>query len=627
MTTPGPHGPPAPDSPMSLASSFLNDQVAVDSEHELKSFSHLLAGAMSPPAPPHESAKPSNSSESSKLTAGVESGVPGSNSSARSFAERLAARGAAANKSDSEVGNAPRPPPSSNGNGNGSGSRYNHLPPPSSLPNPRTSSDASGSYLTIPAGLSPTTLFDASPVMLSNAQSEPSPTTGSYSYFTCMSGSSSHKDSGSDQGFVFKPLGVKTASQNRLSPLSLQNYSGMQAQALAHMQQQGSQSSQGAAVEAENSQDSEPEQAPAASAPAPATVPTFMDRPSEDGYNWRKYGQKQVKGSEYPRSYYKCTQTNCPMKKKVERSHDGQVTEIVYKGDHNHPKPQPTRRMALSGAHLLHDTRDADGNDRPDHSWASFSSVGGPAQSVPPDASGSDDEDGSKLSNEDGDDDEHDSKRRKRGHESSRDVAAAAPRTIREPRVVVQTTSDVDILDDGYRWRKYGQKVVKGNPHPRSYYKCTNVGCQVRKHVERASNDIKAVITTYEGKHNHDVPAARNSGHEMVAPSIPPPSPATSLQDQGLRFGRSLSGAYPPGLGRPRKDDDVYIPAPITMSLGRENGEQRHAMDGYRSQLMSRPKQEQGGDSSCSATRPPSHLNPNSSLYQQNLAHVAMGRR
>lgn len=42
-----------------------------------------------------------------------------------------------------------------------------------------------------------------------------------------------------------------------------------------------------------------------------------------------------------------------------------------------------------------------------------------------------------------------------------------ATRAIREPRVVVQTTSEVDILDDGYRWRKYGQKVVKGNPNPR----------------------------------------------------------------------------------------------------------------------------------------------------------------
>jgi WRKY transcription factor 33 len=38
---------------------------------------------------------------------------------------------------------------------------------------------------------------------------------------------------------------------------------------------------------------------------------------------------------------------------------------------------------------------------------------------------------------------------------------------VREPRLVVQTLSDIDILDDGFRWRKYGQKVVKGNPNPR----------------------------------------------------------------------------------------------------------------------------------------------------------------
>lgn len=65
----------------------------------------------------------------------------------------------------------------------------------------------------------------------------------------------------------------------------------------------------------------------------------IVDKPANDGYNWRKYGQKQVKGSEYPRSYYKCTHTNCPVKKKVERSYDGQITEIIYKGQHNHPIP------------------------------------------------------------------------------------------------------------------------------------------------------------------------------------------------------------------------------------------------------------------------------------------------
>ncbi|PON79605.1 WRKY domain containing protein [Parasponia andersonii] len=69
-----------------------------------------------------------------------------------------------------------------------------------------------------------------------------------------------------------------------------------------------------------------------------------VDKPNDDGYNWRKYGQKQVKGSEFPRSYYKCTYPSCPVKKKVERSLDGQVTEIIYKGQHNHQRPQNNKR-------------------------------------------------------------------------------------------------------------------------------------------------------------------------------------------------------------------------------------------------------------------------------------------
>jgi hypothetical protein len=159
----------------------------------------------------------------------------------------------------------------------------------------------------------------------------------------------------------------------------------------------------------------------------PTVLPPFPERPSEDGYNWRKYGQKQVKGSEYPRSYYKCTQANCPMKKKVERSHDGQVTEIVYKGDHNHPKPQPTRRLSLSGgpgaAGFASTVKNEGGGaeqDGLDSSRAgrlapslSFA-LGATGAMEPSSPSTSDDEgeEGSKLSAEDGDDDEPDSKRR-----------------------------------------------------------------------------------------------------------------------------------------------------------------------------------------------------------------------
>lgn len=41
--------------------------------------------------------------------------------------------------------------------------------------------------------------------------------------------------------------------------------------------------------------------------------------------------------------------------------------------------------------------------------------------------------------------------------------------------------------------------------------------------MERASHDLRAVITTYEGKHNHDVPAARGSGgyNNMTRPAPP----------------------------------------------------------------------------------------------------------
>ncbi|PKI54660.1 WRKY transcription factor WRKY24-like [Punica granatum] len=253
------------------------------------------------------------------------------------------------------------------------------------------------------------------------------------------------------------------------------------------------------------------------------------NRRSDDGYNWRKYGQKQVKGSENPRSYYKCTYPNCPTKKKVEKSLDGQITEIVYKGSHNHPKPQSTSRRSSSSSsapptHAVALVQAASSSGHPPISDFLDHSLSAQMESGTPDNSslsvGDEDFDqGSQKSKtaggDDLDEDEPDAKRWKKEGESE-GISGAGSRTVREPRVVVQTTSDIDILDDGYRWRKYGQKVVKGNPNPRSYYKCTHPGCPVRKHVERASHDLRAVITTYEGKHNHDVPAARGSSSHTV---------------------------------------------------------------------------------------------------------------
>ncbi|KAM0976349.1 hypothetical protein FF1_019323 [Malus domestica] len=79
----------------------------------------------------------------------------------------------------------------------------------------------------------------------------------------------------------------------------------------------------------------------------------------------------------------------------------------------------------------------------------------------------------------------------------------AIRRKVREPRFCFKTLSDVDVLDDGYKWRKYGQKVVKNTQHPRSYYRCTMDNCRVKKRVERLAEDPRMVITTYEGRHVH----------------------------------------------------------------------------------------------------------------------------
>jgi hypothetical protein len=42
------------------------------------------------------------------------------------------------------------------------------------------------------------------------------------------------------------------------------------------------------------------------------------------------------------------------------------------------------------------------------------------------------------------------------------------PKRVREPRYAIQTRSKIDVMEDGYKWRKYGQKAVKNSPHPRS---------------------------------------------------------------------------------------------------------------------------------------------------------------
>ncbi|CAL4988181.1 unnamed protein product [Urochloa decumbens] len=86
----------------------------------------------------------------------------------------------------------------------------------------------------------------------------------------------------------------------------------------------------------------------------------------------------------------------------------------------------------------------------------------------------------------------------------------------RRPRYAFQTRSQVDILDDGYRWRKYGQKAVKNNKFPRSYYRCTHQGCNVKKQVQRLSRDEGVVVTTYEGTHTHPIEKSNDNFEHIL---------------------------------------------------------------------------------------------------------------
>ncbi|GAM21146.1 hypothetical protein SAMD00019534_043210 [Acytostelium subglobosum LB1] len=176
-----------------------------------------------------------------------------------------------------------------------------------------------------------------------------------------------------------------------------------------------------------------------------------------DGYNWRKYGQKNIKGHQLTRNYYKCTYPGCRAKKQEEKNSTDNKCSIQYKGRHVHALPvakgENTKRL-----------EDIE-----------------PGKSNINALINKDDETDNYLSLEEFTDSEL-SKQDKSN--SAPDISAYYDDEYDDANahtVVIEADSMDKLLSDGYQWKKYGQKYVRGSVYPKSYYKCTTSGCQVKK--------------------------------------------------------------------------------------------------------------------------------------------------
>ncbi|XP_027341426.1 probable WRKY transcription factor 41 [Abrus precatorius] len=91
--------------------------------------------------------------------------------------------------------------------------------------------------------------------------------------------------------------------------------------------------------------------------------------------------------------------------------------------------------------------------------------------------------------------------------------------------------------EDGYNWRKYGQKDILGAKYPRSYYRCTfrnTQGCWATKQVQRSDEDPTIFDITYRGKHT-----CSQGNNAILAPESP------DKQEKAQSYNTDIHNAHP----------------------------------------------------------------------------------
>ncbi|CAH2071350.1 unnamed protein product [Thlaspi arvense] len=84
---------------------------------------------------------------------------------------------------------------------------------------------------------------------------------------------------------------------------------------------------------------------------------------------------------------------------------------------------------------------------------------------------------------------------------------------LTEKKMRISSEEGLGLQDDGYSWRKYGQKDILGAKFPRDYYRCTHrstQNCRATKQVQRPDDDPTVFEVTYRGTHSCSQAMASN---------------------------------------------------------------------------------------------------------------------
>ncbi|XP_047333130.1 WRKY DNA-binding transcription factor 70-like [Impatiens glandulifera] len=87
--------------------------------------------------------------------------------------------------------------------------------------------------------------------------------------------------------------------------------------------------------------------------------------------------------------------------------------------------------------------------------------------------------------------------------QSNKRPAARDRRGCYKRKKISDSSSLSPTMEDGYTWRKYGQKFIHSHKFPRCYFRCTHKsdGCTAIKQVQISEEDHSLFQTTYFGQH------------------------------------------------------------------------------------------------------------------------------